>query len=306
MSKTRVTVTVNKWWEFDPVLQCLISNYIRPNSNDHWPKFNDHPRPRRNPSRPQKTAPARPRCIFDFEFARVEVWCISDLLEHLPDKSKWQSSSERKAERLPEIFAGETVSLSIAVGTASSGDIDSRNGSVVIGTKSFLHNSKPNGSNPDSNWRSEHFDELLHSSITTDEFSAITTLESGLRRQVSSKLLSPPLAPAKEPQVLADYDAVALGNVNVTDYRDYDFTDRETIEAFKSAGKDLLLGSLETTHGLIRVLGSSRFIFVSGIVDRLNRFHEEVSPRPYAQNTAGAHNAGVVLAWLMPRLAKIF
>ena len=306
MSKARVTITVNKWWEFDPVIQCLLSNYVLPNSNYHWPRFNDHPRRRLKLSEPREPAPAKPRCVFDFDFASVEVWCVSDLLEHLPDKSKWQSSSERKAERLPEIFIGETVSLSIAVGTASSGDIESRNGSVVIGTKSFLHNSKPNGSNPDSGWRGGPFDKLLHSAITTDEFSALTALESDLRREVSSRFLSPPLAPAKEPQVLVDYEAVALGNVNVTDYRDYDSTDRETIEAFQRAGKDLLLGSLETTHGLIRVLGSSRFIFVSGIVDRLNRFHEEVSPRPYAQNTAGAHNAGVVLAWLMPRLAKIF
>jgi hypothetical protein len=90
---------------------------------------------------------------------------------------------------------------------------------------------------------------------------------------------------------------VALGNVNVTYYRDYDTTDKETLKAFRAHCPLGVLGSLETTHGLIRVLGSSRFIFISGIVDRLGQFAVDVNPKSDAQNTAGAHNAGIVLAW---------
>jgi hypothetical protein len=146
----------------------------------------------------------------------------------------------------------------------------------------------------------------VDSALKREEFVYLTAVESPIRRDVGLRLLSTPLAPAPEPTILPDYDAVALGNVNVTDYRDYEVTDRATIQAFRVTAPDALLGSLETTHGLIRVLGIDRFMFVSGIVDRLGRFHEDVDPRPYAQNTIGAHNAGMAVVWLIPRLEQLF
>ena len=61
--------------------------------------------------------------------------------------------------------------------------------------------------------------------------------------------------------------------------------------------------SLETTHGLIRAqFGVSAFLFVSAIVDRFQRFATDVVPRLDAQNTIGAHNAGVVVTWVLSSL----
>ncbi len=302
----RVLIVFNKWWEFEPGFACLLSDYARPSElEDWWPTFLDHPRPRRNPGLPRPPAPAAPRAIFTREWGQVEVWCISDLLEHLPDKGKWQSSSERKAERLPEMFRGEPPSLVIAVGTAAAGDRSSLNGSVVVGTKCFLHNSRPNGANPDSNWQAGPFDLLVDSSLSKEKFTELLE-PSGLPQvEATKRFLPAPLNGAQRPAVLVEYNAVALANINVTDYRDYKATDAETLAAFQRLYPSGVLGSLETTHGLIRAIGSPSFLFVSGIVDRLGRFDDDVDPRPYAQNSSGAHNAGVTVAWLLVRLENI-
>ena len=53
-------------------------------------------------------------------------------------------------EVLPLIFEQDPFDLVIAAGTAAHyPPEDNRNGSVFIGTKLFLHNDHPNGSNPD-------------------------------------------------------------------------------------------------------------------------------------------------------------
>jgi hypothetical protein len=303
---SRVVVVFNKWWEFDPGFACLLSDYARPPElKGWWPRLENHPRPRINPGLPGAARPAVPRAVFTPEWGQIDVWCISDLLEHLPDKGKWQSSSERKAERLPDIFSGEEPRLVIAVGTASAGDFVSLNGAVVVGTKCFLHNSRPDGANADSNWRDGPFDQLLDSSVAKDEFDELLGLHSAVPPDTAKRFLPAPLNPARDSGLHADYAAVALANVNVTDYKDYDATDADTLAAFRRTCPSGVLGSLETTHGLIRALGSPRFVFVSGIVDRLGHFHEDVDPRPYAQNTVGAHNAGVAAAWLLSRLRTI-
>ncbi|MFZ1935349.1 MAG: hypothetical protein WCB27_05775 [Thermoguttaceae bacterium] len=305
MEEPRVLIIVNKWWEVDPLLFCLLSDYARPVGQLGWPVLHDHPRPRRNPASPGVPAPAVPRAIFELSSACVEIWCISDILEHLPDEPRWQSSTERKAERLADVFASPKPSLVIAVGTAASGNQSSRNGSVVLGTKCFLHNSKPHGLNPHSDWQAGPFGSILGSSLAEEDFLTLTNLETPLRPRASIRLFSPPLYPAPQLQIMADYDAVACANLNVSDYNDYAVTDGETLEDFAKESGNALLGSLETTHGLIRALGPDRFMYVSGIVDRLIHFDDDVAPRPYAQNTIGAHNAGIVISWLLPRLSRI-
>lgn len=59
---------------------------------------------------------------------------------------------------------------------------------------------------------------------------------------------------------------------------------------------------METTHSVIRLcVPSPRFLFVSGITNRLGYFNVEVSPRSYAQNFAASHNAGITVAWLLSK-----
>jgi len=303
MAGKRIIAVVNKWWEFEPLIAAMLNENAWPKDGVRWPTFIRHPRPRPDPAHlpPEDKNPA-PRAIFILPNCEVEVWCISDLLEDLSDDAKWQSSSERKGERLPRIFKGSPADLVIAIGTAASIGPTTLNGSVVIGTKVFVHNSHPGGTNSDSNWTKGPFDSLVDSAISPALFENITKLDGGLVRSVSDRFLVPPLNPALRPFLAAEYTGVSLGSVNVTDHKEYDATDAATIQAYKATGIKSPAACLETTHGVIRAYSGDNYIFLSGISDRVGHFSDEVDPRPYAQNTTAAHNAGIVLTWMLPRI----
>ena len=96
---------------------------------------------------------------------------------------------------------------------------------------------------------------------------------------------------------------MALSNVNVTDFNEYAWADPEGLRACAQAAPQQSVGSVETTHGVIRLMvPSEQFLFVSGMANRVGYFNMEVAPRSYAQSFAAAHNAAVSLAWIMPLL----
>ena len=114
--------------------------------------------------------------------------------------------------------------------------------------------------------------------------------------------------PARKQILVAASNYTAVGVVNITNYDDYAWADEEALRAFRDACKEHRerppIGSVETTHGVIRLQSETPFIFISGITDRIGHFNMEVGPRPYAQNFVAAHNAGVVAAWLIPRIVS--
>jgi hypothetical protein len=114
----------------------------------------------------------------------------------------------------------------------------------------------------------------------------------------------PPMWPAAERTLIAAANYTAVGVVNVTNYDDYAWADAAALNAFRAADARSPVGSVETTHGLIRLQSEAPFLYLSAITDREGRFNIEVGARTYAQNFACAHNAGVALAWLLPSLAK--
>jgi hypothetical protein len=281
----------------------MLNNNARP-SGSPWPSTLQPPRPRpdNNHLRPDNPKPV-PRAVFPYSNFNAEVWCISDLLEHLD--SSLQSSSEQKAKYLPRIFSyGPPPDLVFAVGTAEFPEpAVSNNGNVVIGTKVFMVNAHPGPDhiNPLSNWTVGPFEQLIDSSLPQALFSKLvdTTVDVPT---ASNRFLAVPLSPSAAPWVLADYINVALGAVNVTDYSEYALIDPNTARTFWSKVQNAKAASVETTHGVIRVQSDSPFLFVSGIVNRFGYFDQEVNPRSHAQNTAAAHNAGVVVSWLLKRL----
>ncbi|MBD0372730.1 MAG: hypothetical protein ICV60_17935 [Pyrinomonadaceae bacterium] len=292
----RVAVVVNKWWEADPVLNALLHAKVRPASVP-WPASLNHPRarPSQPPLPPENMSPV-PRAVFLLTQCSVAVWCISDLLEHLEDKTKFQSSSQRKAEQMPKIFAA-APEMVIAVGTAGFPSEESLNGCVTVGSQIFMHNFHPNGQNPDSDWSDAKFDQVLPSALSEAAFNAMTALDAA----VTSRFVQPPNLPAK-PVVQSSYKGVALGTVNVTDYAEYQKADEATVKAFEQSGSSDAAMSVETTHGVIRSQSEAPFIFISAITDRVGHFDTEVGPNEYAQNFAAAHNAGVVLAAMLPKI----
>jgi hypothetical protein len=292
----RVLVIVNKWWECEPALAAMLSDNTRPPESP-WPATLQPARraPELCPPNPNPL----PRAIFAYHTFTAEVWCVSDLLDGLPPNL--QSSSEEKYKRMPAIFKGEKPGLVISVGTASTPRFGVNcNGGVAVGTSVFLHNACPNGSNPNSNLVLPEFDKIIESSIAESTFDRIRRVDvtSALNR-----FLPVSLNPSSSVDVSIGLRDLALGTVNVTDPKMYAEKDGLTVQAFAALGQPANLVSLETTHGLICVRAKDcPFLFVSGIVNRLQRFGTDVAPRADAQNTAGAHNAGVVVTWMLSSL----
>jgi hypothetical protein len=301
MGTKRVVVVVNKWWECDPVINVLLHPDARPEQELDWPDILNHPR--RQP--PKEAKPPVPRAVYKRANTNIEFWCVSDFLE--PFGKDYQSSSQYKADQLPKLFETQPADLVIAVGTAAYPDPEtSRNGSVVVGTRVFMHNCHPVATdpNPFSKWEAGPFDELRESSLKMEDFTAITAMDSARKASVLSRFMLVPTVNEHTDvrDILVDYDGIAIGALNVTDYHEYDVTDRKTLGAFWTYCPGKQAVSLETTHGLIRVIGGEQFMFISGITDRFGHFHEEVDPRKYAQNMCAAHNAGVALAWMLPKI----
>jgi hypothetical protein len=148
-------VVVNKYWECDPVCWVLTNKYINDQCGidlNFVQSFKNNSFPTYGPVKPPLAQNTIPRLFFETNSRIIEIWCISDLLSNSPDEL--QSSSEEKMKLLPIIFQyqnyGQTldIELVIAVGTASSGPSlsinpsfksDNINGSVVIGSKVFMH-----------------------------------------------------------------------------------------------------------------------------------------------------------------------
>ncbi len=300
-NKKRVVVVVNKWWECDPVMFVLSNDYVRPQGMS-WPEILHYPWP-------QHTFSKEPRAILNMGYTTAEIWCISDLLAQYPNDSCNQSSSQKKMTVLPLIliYSTQPPDLVIAVGTAAFyPDSVSNNGSVVIGSKVFMHNGHPNGENPCSNWQGGPFDQIVDSTLSAADFKTITDF-SHFSPAVPGYFLVEKTDPAVNPGIYANYGYVALNDINVTDYSEYEQKDLETMKAYMERYSDRNCRSLETTHGLIKIaLGSNTpFMFVSGIVDRFGCFDIDVPNPPYVQNTVGAHNAGVVIGYLLVNIDNL-
>lgn len=292
---TRTMIVVNKSWEAEPLVAVLRSTNGRPA---------DFPREVAAPAveipwddgRKHKISA---RAAYLAGEAAVEVWCIKDLM----DPAKSASSSEEKARVLPMIAAaGQPADLVVAVGTASLPDARSFNGSVAVGSSCFLFD--PNATpNPDSRWSDDRIGRLIDEEDRTSTNSLMAWLDREARPDVETRFLPPPLVPADPPILIVSTTSVAVSDVNVTKPDDYVWADPAALASFSAAAPKRTVGSVETTHGVIRLcIPSPNFLFVSGIANRLGYFNSELSPRSYAQNFAASHNAGVTVAWLLPRI----
>lgn len=278
---TGVAIIINKNWEAEPMLAGMISNEFRAAAlpfPDTLLSLQD-----------KKYSSSLPRAVFKFPDVagavslEVKVWCIQDLM----DKSKNSSSSEEKYRILPPILQAENLDLVIAAGTAGYLSETSYAGSVIVGGRFFVHNGHPG--NPDSNMAHQDFDKLLPININPKVFGIFNPV---FKQKTEFKFLKVPVNPASRSALLASQFYTAIGSVNVTDYGEYSWVDKEAIEAFRTVEKKLPVGSLETTHGVIRLSSEKPCFFVSAITDREGHFDLEVTP---AQNYIASFNAGIIL-----------
>lgn len=327
----RVLVVANKRWEVDPLVSVLLERKARP-ASARTATLDWHPSLASASAAPRRRATLRYGATVDrtrdppaafhpvWIEAEVHVWCIEDAMRTKAGSYEISSSSSREKATfaLPAIAAATHDSkfdpqLVLAFGTAG---IDARtpmNGCVTLGSRVFVSDPfrdaraevrRPPG-RPEETWM-----------LDLDPAAKGTVLESfrlnakflgpdrdAMRRTCEGLMLRAPLNPAPAPLVLMGNGFTSVGTVNVTSYDDYVWADPDTIAQFRSATPLSEIGSIETTHGLIRLaFRDTPFLFVSGITDGLGMFDHEVGPRSYAQNFVAAHNAGVVVAHLVPEL----
>jgi len=280
----KIAVVVNKNWEAEPVLAAMCSGPFRA-SGLPFPEFIislQFEKYRVNPALPINDH-GNARAIFSLPQVKATVWCIQDFM----DITKNSSSSEEKARFLPALLQAEAPDFIIAVGTAGYLSENAIAGCVVAGARFFVHDGHPG--NPESNYQNSSFDTNLPLNCNPKIFSVFSPAS---RLATESKFLKPPNKPAPRPALLASQYYTALSSVNVTDYGEYAWVDAECVNAFRKVEKHYPIGSLETTHGVIRLCSDYPAMFVSAITDSEGNFDIEVTA---GQNYTAAFNAGIVL-----------
>jgi hypothetical protein len=297
----RIVLIGNKSWEVEPILNALLNVRIRPVALPN-PTHLNYPW-----TFAQGTA--KPRAVWDsFRQTTIELWCIQDIMD-----AKWNpSSSQGKHECLPKILAyrPEKPDIVVALGTAALGlNGGNNNGCVVLGSNIFIHNYHPDGQNPESIWDDPaHFEKVLHSTVNPDLFQ----LDTNTIQAIEQRLLKPYLNPSANISVLSDKDNIGVSVVNITNYADYANSDESGLQKLADTGNTLPVGSVETTHGVIRLLCDAPFFFISGITDRVGHFADDVNGKDAngnvkteAQNFTAAFNIGVCLSYVIPELVTL-
>lgn len=278
----RALIIANKWWEADPLVDVLSSSRSTPS----LVRFI------------HKSERAGLRGIIEPSRGRIEIWCLQECMS--PSKSG--SSTEEKARVLPEIVGGDNIVLVVAFGTAATPTQASLNGSVVMGTNTFMFD--PGAKDSTSHWKPPSLGKLTSSSLDITTFAALTS-GSAYAHDVESRFIPVPLNPASQAALKINHDYVALADINVTNYADYVWADPLVVQAYESLKLTPPIGSLDTTHAVVRACTKAAFMFVSGITDRVGFFSSEVSPAPYGQNFVAAHNAALAVAFAIPAIASV-
>lgn len=297
MAQKRVMLIANKWWEADPLCWVLFHDKARPGLFFDY-KVNNYPAQRVS-NQPIELRPQDPVAIPRFTFtcldSAVEVWCLEELM----NPAKNPSSAAEKARVLPAAIAsGPAPDLVIAFGTAGSRQGLHINGCVVVGRRVFIHGAYKAAADRSGMWTPPKEDKVIESDLPE---SAMQAISSENRHSAEARFFQPPVAPANPLIVLAGNRFISVGHVNCINYDDYARSPIRAVESFNNNASEVgELGSVESTHGLIRLVSAAPFLYVSGIAATVGLFNYHVTPRVYAQNTVAAHNAAIALAWLLP------
>jgi len=240
-------------------------------------------------------------------YDQVEVWCVYDLLPTDPVTKKKIVTTEGKAYALSVLSqARGNASVLVAFGTSAFADQQSYDGCVIVGSNYFNYSPFTAADNIPGFWDSPSLGQFIENSGQTINQQVFAALKDPLRLQIESRFLRPPVDSAETPYLIVSPGYTAISDVNVANGDDYAWADRQALAEFAAAQPRKVVGSVETTHGVIaESVAHDQFLFFSAIADRLGYFNMEAAPRNYAQDFAVAHNAAVALAWLLPTLISV-
>jgi hypothetical protein len=307
----RIVLVINKSWEADAVFAALFN----PDFKTFPPKYADlykditieniH-----YPWDNKLQGCAEPAVIYTKHDRQVEIWCLNEVMTP-PAKDNtdgfYFSRAFYKAKDMKKIvgYSDMPIDMLIAYGTAGAPTEVSKNGNIVIGSNIFPYDARLAPEN--LLYVNNKMDQLIPSGISQDFFDRLNLGLSAIELRVffETAMLTPPINPATAFQIFADRSIVAVGDINVNSYADFDAGDKAALAAYKvlPGSTNQLAYSVETTHAVIRLEGEcDNFMFISAITDRDAYFDFEVTPKSHAQNFSAAFNGGIFLNWFLPFL----
>jgi hypothetical protein len=294
----KIIIVVNKKWEAASILGVFTAPYSSSHASARpfeWIAGEPYPSPKMWPD---------PTATYNFEYryfltpssCRIECWCLADFDD--------TSDSGKKSVYIPKILADGQPDIVIAIGTAASLDQCAK-GSVIVGCRAFMHDPKINSAPTQPEWPAGMLDRILKSSLETSMSRALSSLPTAWHINVRKRIL-PAVAQSDEVRLKMDTELTTVADVNVGDYTKYKITDPMTVDACKKVDPRVRIGSVDTTLALIRAKTDPvPFLFISGIANELGFMNRDVTDTEYPANFVASHNAGIVLAWLLPILVGI-
>lgn len=283
---SRVLIVANKWWEATPLLAVI----------EHADARSAGITDAASSAELCASGPT-PRLTFRCNGVLNEIWCLQDLMD--PDLSA--SLTWEKARVLKRVLRGRTANLVIGFGTAACIQGSGFNGNVVVGSSVFVHDPYAQPPDPAHHWTHQNLDKI----ITSTASALPNAISEGALAEARKRMLRPPNQAAEFPSIDVSPDLVSVGVVNVTTSKDYEWTDAQALKRFgETASPTQNALSMETTHGVIRIVLDQPFLYFSGFANGIGKYAAEVGANKYAQNFAAAHNAAVAVAWLLPDIVK--
>lgn len=285
----KLHVIANKNWEVEPLLNAFLTRKIYKNidlpDKIIFPLKNSEPI-------------LKHRAEFNTRNnITVQISCVQDFIL---DPSKEKSSQYKYEVALPILFENEDSDLIICFGTAGYPEDIEINGSAMMGHNFFIHSGRDD--NPESKLKLEEEGKVFgEASVITKNIYTVLAPDKN-KLPITSYLQQIPENPKKKPTAVATSTNVAISVINITDYDDYIWADKDGLDRYKSVDTKRRAASIETTHGLIAVYAKKLkmpSMWVSAITDREGFFDIEVNPM---QNYMCAYNAGIVMAKVIDSL----
>lgn len=255
--------------------------------------------------------------VTDSDTHKIREYCIS----YLFSAKENSSNSQIKFNHLKKLLDDEgkngfvpdyIISVSTSESTPEMQGNGSINGCVVMGSKFYAKDcsgmDRPKKAEDKSNLK---FPEFYYVETNDTLFYDFYNLINTNQQVLTDGMMPARFYPTKKLACISNPNYVSLGVVNITNYTRYKKADPETykeyIEDFVDKEKkddkkfkELIPEGLETTHAVVKMAalekGNIPVLFVSPIVDRYERFDDDVDGKWGEQNRRSSFNAGVAVA----------
>lgn len=226
--------------------------------------------------------------------AKIKIYCLQDYLT----ENNSETNSKQKYKVLSKIFISKP-DLTISIGTGTSDCSNICNGSVLVGGNTCVYN--PFKRSLDESLLAHYEYEIISKSNTVEKLE----ITNEIHELILKSVLRSPNVGGNMKCFEVDENFIGLSVTNVVNFDDYSWADIEAVNAVKKHHDGLNKISLDTTHGIIRWFSSERFLFFTGITNRIGKYKIDFEPNYHAQGYVAAFNCGVVFKFLLQDIMKL-